>query len=84
MFATNSDTRPEAADLQRRLLRQAGPARKLAMLGEMNLTVKTLALSGLRSRYPDDTPEMLRRRLADLILGPELANRVYGPLVVNG
>lgn len=45
----------------------------------MNLTVKTLALSGLKTRYPGDTPEMLRRRLADLILGPELALKVYGP-----
>jgi hypothetical protein len=51
------------------------------MLGEMNKTVKTLALSGLRSRYPDENPSMLRRRLADLILGPELAAQVYGALV---
>jgi len=29
---------------------------------------------------PDDTPDLLRRRLADLLLGPELAARVYGPL----
>lgn len=75
---TLSDTRPEITALQYRLLRQASPARKLAMLGEMNRTVKTLALSGLRSRYPADSPEKLRRRLADLLLGPELARRIYG------
>ncbi len=51
------------------------------MIGDMNQTAKTLALSGLRSRYPDDSPEMLRRRLADLLLGPELARRVFGQLV---
>ena len=79
-----SDTRPEIVALQRRLLRQAGPARKLAMLGQMNQTVKTLALSGLKSRYPDDSPEMLRRRLADLLLGPALASLVYGPIVEKG
>jgi len=78
---TRSDTHPEIAALQNRLLRQASPARKLAMLGEMNQTVKMLALAGLRSRYPTDPPEKLRRRLADLFLGPELARRVYGPLV---
>jgi len=78
---TFSDTRPEVAALQRRLLRQVGPARKLAMLGQMNLTVKTLALSGLRSRYPGDSPELIRRRLADLVLGPALASLVYGPIV---
>jgi hypothetical protein len=76
-----SDTRPEIAALQRRLLRQVGSARKLAMLGQMNQTVKTLALSGLRSRHPSESPEMLRRRLADLVLGPALANLVYGPRV---
>ncbi len=76
-----SDTRPEIAVLQRSLLRQAGPARKLAMLGQMNQTIKALALSGLQSRYPDDSPVMLHRRLADLILGPELASLVYGPSV---
>jgi hypothetical protein len=81
MAEWNGDTRPEIVALQRSLLRQVGPARKLAMVGQMNLTVKTLALVGLRSRYPDDTPVMLRRRLADLILGPELAQRVYGPLI---
>lgn len=75
-----SDTHPEIAALQRRLLRQAGPARWMAMLGQLNQAVKSLALAGLRSRYPDDPPEMLRRHLADLILGPALANKVYGPL----
>ncbi len=80
---TISDTRPEIAALQRSLLRKAGPARKLALLGQMNQTVKTLALSGLRSRYPDDSPAMLHRRLADLLLGPELACRVYGPVVTK-
>jgi hypothetical protein len=78
-----SDTRPEIAALQRKLLRLVGPARKLAMVGQMNQTVKALALSGLRSRFPAESPEMLRRRLADLVLGSDLALRVYGPLVVK-
>lgn len=76
-----SDTRPEIAELQRKLLRQASPARKLAMLAQLNKTVITLALSGLRSRYPEDSPAMTRRRLANQILGPELAETVYGPMV---
>ena len=79
-----SDTRPEIAALQRRLMLQIGPARKMAMLGQMNQTVKVLALSGLRSRYPTGSPEMLRRRLADLVLGPTLAHLVYGPITGKG
>ena len=81
MNETFSDTNPEIVALQRSLLRQVGSARKLAMLGQMNQTVKTLAISGLRSRYPEDSPGMLRRRLADLVLGPILASLVYGPMV---
>lgn len=83
MVETLSDTRPEVAALQRELLRKAGSAKKLELLGQMNQTVKTLALAGLRSRYPDDSSDILRRRLADLILGPALATRVYGPPVVK-
>jgi len=41
--------------------------------------VRTLALAGLRERYPDDSPVQCRRRLADLILGPDLAARALGP-----
>ena len=79
MFGHYSDTRPEVEEIVLDLLRKASPARKLALVVEMNETVKILALSGLKSRFPDDSPEVLRRRLADLLLGPELARRVYGP-----
>lgn len=81
MFEIFSDTRPEIASLQRNMMRNVGSARKLAMLGQMNQTVIMLATSGLRSRYPEESQEMLRRHLADLILGPSLAALVYGPFV---
>ncbi len=74
------DTRPEAEVVLIKLLRQAPPWRKLHMVDQLNQTVRTLALSGLRQRHPDATPQELRRRLADLLLGPDLAARVYGPL----
>ncbi len=80
MSALFPDTRPEAEEVLIELLRQAPVWRKLEMVGQLNQMVRTLALSGLRQRYPDATPEELRRRLADLILGPELAARAYGPL----
>ena len=75
-----SDTRPEAERVQIELLRQAPIWRKLELLGQLNQTARTLALSGLRQRYPQASPQELRRRLADLLLGQELATRVYGPL----
>ena len=77
------DTHPEAERVQIELLRQAPAWRKLEMVGQINQTVRTLALSGLRQRHPQATPEELRRRLADLLLGPSLAARVYGPLKPN-
>ena len=83
MNQSYSDTHPEIAAFQRNLLRQVDPARKLAMLGQMNQTVITLALSGLQTRYPEVSPNNLRRRLADLVLGSELAALVYGPWVEN-
>jgi hypothetical protein len=77
------DTRPEAETVLIELLRQAPPWRKLAMVGQLNQAVRTLALSGLRTRHPEATPQELRRRLADLLLGPDLAAQVYGPQEVQ-
>lgn len=74
------DTRPEAEAVLIDLLRQAPPWRKLHMVGQLNQTVRTLALSGLRQRHPQATSQELRRRLADLLLGSDVAAQVYGPL----
>jgi hypothetical protein len=42
--------------------------------------MKLLARAGLRQRYPQADETELQRHLADLLLGPVLAERVYGPL----
>ena len=73
-----SDTNPEAERVQIELLRRMPAWRKLQMVGEMSRTVRTLALLGLRQRFPHASDAELRRRLADLWLGEELAARVYG------
>ena len=75
-----SDTRPEAEQVMLELLRQAPAWRKLELVAQMNETVRALVMSGLRQRYPLASSEELHRRLADALLGPELAARVYGPL----
>ena len=74
-----SDTHPDMERLQLELLRQAPTWRKAQMLGEMYAAMKQLALSGLRSRYPEADERELQRRLADLLLPAEVAERVYGP-----
>jgi hypothetical protein len=78
--AFSVDTPPHIESIQIERLRQMPPWRKMALMAEMSQTVWTLAMAGLRQRYPDDTPTQRRRRMADLLLGPELATRVYGPL----
>jgi hypothetical protein len=74
------DTHPEIKRFQIERLREMPPWRKIALVGEMNRAVHSLALAGLRQRYPADTPAQRQRRLADLVLGAELAARVYGPI----
>ena len=75
-----SDTSPEAAEIQREIYRNMSAERKLELVEDANHTARELALAGLAQRYPDDPPELLHRRLFDLVLGSELAERVYGPL----
>lgn len=77
------DTTPEAERVLIRLLREATPARKLEMVLSANRTARMLAMAGLRERFPADSAAKLRRRLADLWLGPELAAKAYGPLAGN-
>jgi hypothetical protein len=80
MSALYSDTDPKVEALQIKLWRQASPTRKMHMLAQLNASVRILALAGLRSRYPNATETELRRRLADLLLGEELARKVYGEM----
>ena len=77
------DTHPDAERVLIELLCGASPVRKMGMVLEANRTARMLALTGLRERHPNDSPAQLRRRLADLWLGPELATKAYGPLPEN-
>ena len=64
--------------LQIQLWRQADPTRKMHMLAQLNASARLLALTGLRSRFPQASEAELHRKLADLLLGEELARKVYG------
>ena len=52
--------------------------KKLAVVDDLNETVKAFAVSGLKQRHPNASPRQIRRKLAELVLGEELANKVYG------
>ena len=66
MRRLSEDTSPHLEQLQIELLRRMPAWRKLALVGQMNRMLNTLALSGLRQRHPHASPEELRRRLADM------------------
>ena len=77
MGAQYSDTSPKVEELQVELIRRMPAWRKLALLDDLNETVRAFAISGIKQRHPEATPERIRRLLAELMLGPELASRVY-------
>ena len=78
MSSLYSDTHPKMEALQIQLWRQANPTRKMNMLAQLNSSARMLALTGLHSQYPQANEAELRRRLAGLLLGEELAQKVYG------
>jgi hypothetical protein len=78
MSTLSSDTHPKMEALQIQLWRQADPTRKMNQLAQLNAAARLLALKGLRSQYPQASEAELRFKLASLLLGDELARKVYG------
>lgn len=76
----NWDTTPEVEAVLFKLWRETPAWRKLEMMEGLNRTARQFALMGLRQRFPNASTRELRRRLAAITLGEELANRVYGPV----
>ncbi len=80
MSALFPDTHPKMEALQIQLWRQASPTRKMQMLAQLNASARLLAMTGLRSQYPQASEAELRRRLAGLLLGEELARKAFGEI----
>jgi hypothetical protein len=77
MSALDSDTHPKMEELQIEFIRRMPPWKKMSIVDGLNETVKTLAITGIRQRNPNATPEQVHRMLAELMLGEELARKVY-------
>lgn len=71
------DTHPKMEAEQIEMIRRMPAWRKIAVVDSLNETVKTLAISGIKQRHPQATPEQVHRMLAELMLGAELAEKVY-------
>jgi predicted component of type VI protein secretion system len=78
MSALFPDTHPKIEAMQIQMWRQASPTRKMEMLAQLNTSARLLAMTGLRSQYPQASESELRFKLASLLLGEELAGKVYG------
>jgi hypothetical protein len=48
------------------------------ILSQLNASARLLALTGLRAQFPQATEAEQRFKLAILLLGEELADKVYG------
>lgn len=76
----NQDTSPEAEAVLFNLWRKAPAWRKFEIMEGLNRSTHQLSLAGLRIRFPEAGEEELDRRLADILLGPDLAKKVYGAI----
>lgn len=74
------DTSPKIERARLEGLRRMPAWRKLALVDDLSQAVRELALAQPSQRYPNDRQAQRRRRLADLLLGADLAARAYDPM----
>ncbi|CAN5767618.1 hypothetical protein BH11MYX3_BH11MYX3_06810 [soil metagenome] len=72
-----SDTTPEAAEVQRRILRGMTAARKVELLSEMCEDSRTIAIAGIRTRHPDYDDQHARWALWRMLYGDQLFRRAW-------
>lgn len=80
MAILSEDTHPEIEARMVEAWRAMTPNEKFSQVFAMRETVMAMAMAGLRSRHPEESDARLRRRLAAILVGEDLANRAYGPL----
>lgn len=73
-----TDTDPEALRVHLELMRSAPPWRKVEILSDLNRALRLLVLAELRRLFPEAPEEEIFRRLADRLLGEDLAALAYG------
>lgn len=78
------DTTPEVEAIQFAFYRSAPGWKKLAMVSSLNRGARILAMSGLRGRHPDASPDELRYLLAKLLYGTEIAKKMCSVAVDKG
>jgi hypothetical protein len=72
------DTSPEAWQVFLEAHRRLSPGEKLRRTLTMSDEIRELAIQGLRRSYPDAGEREIYLRTARLVLGRDLASRVFG------
>lgn len=78
------DTPPEVEAIQFAFYRTAPTWKKLEIMSDLNRSMRTLAMSGLRKRHPQAGPEELRYLLAELLYGAEIARQMCSMALDKG
>jgi hypothetical protein len=71
------DTSPAAEAVQFELWRRMTPVEKVDLFTGLTLAVQELAMAGMRLRYPNESDDTIRLRLAVQRLGEETVRRVW-------
>ncbi len=74
-----SDTGPRAAAIQTEIYRRMTPEQRIAQALALCDSARRMAIAGIRDRNSAATDRERFRILVDLVLGPDLARRAYGP-----
>lgn len=77
MSALSSDTHPKMETMQIQAIRSMPSWKKISIVNDLNEMVKAMALSGIKQRCPTATPQEVHFMLAEIMLGAELARKVY-------
>ncbi len=72
-----NDTTPEAAEVQRRVLRSMSMERKLQLLDELCEGARATSMAGIRSRHPSYSEQEVRWALWRMIYGDALFRRAW-------
>lgn len=84
MYSHLADINPQAEKAYIAILGRLSPWEKANLIADMAESGRELVLLSLRKHYPEASEGQILRYLAERMLGPELAERVYGPLEEAG
>ncbi len=80
----NSDTTPQARQVQLDLYRRMSPAKKFKIVCEAYRFGQSLAMAGIRMRHPNAGEKEVKQIWAKEHLGEELYYKVYGDKGYDG